>query len=258
MFGKSSKILVAVSGGKDSLVLWQVLSNLGYQADGVFIDLNIEDFSLPSRRLAENMAETLGRPLHVASLKEEVGISIGDLKSRTKKYCSLCGSIKRYFLNRVARLKGYDVLVTGHNLDDEASSLLSNVVNWQLKYLARKYPVLPEGQGFVRKAKPLCRVTAWEIKEYARRRKIEFLEERCPFSPEATRLVYAALMDDLERQMPGTKIRFYMDYLNKAYPIFHAKMEEFMERPLIQCASCGEPAVSSPCLVCKLREEAKA
>jgi len=258
MFGKSSKILVAVSGGKDSLVLWQVLTNLGYQADGVFIDLNIEDFSLPSRRLAENMAETLGRPLHVASLKEEVGISIGDLKSRTKKYCSLCGSIKRYFLNRVARLKGYDVLVTGHNLDDEASSLLSNVVNWQLKYLARKYPVLPEGQGFVRKAKPLCRVTAWEIKEYARRRKIEFLEERCPFSPEATRLVYAALMDDLERQMPGTKIRFYMDYLNKAYPIFHAKMEEFMERPLIQCSSCGEPAVSSPCLVCKLREEAKA
>ncbi len=258
MFSRKDKILVAVSGGKDSLVLWRLLTNLGYQADGLFIDLNIDDFSLPSRRLSENMAEELNRPLHIVSLKKEVGIGIADLKTRTKKYCSLCGSLKRYFMNRLARKEGYDVLVTGHNLDDEASSLLSNVVNWQFKYLARKYPVLPEGQGFVRKAKPLCRVTPFEIREYALRSKIEFFEERCPFSPEATRLVYAEMMDALEAKMPGTKLRFYMDYLRKAYPLFHEKHEDFIGRPLVQCALCGEPAVSSPCFVCKLRQEAKA
>jgi len=198
MFGPRDKILAAISGGKDSLVLWQALLSLGYQVDGLFIDLGIEDFSPPSRRVAENFAERLKRPLHVVSLKKELGLSVPDLKSRTQKYCSLCGSLKRYFLNREARRLGYRVLVTGHNLDDEASSLLSNVINWQLKYLARKYPVLPEGNGFVRKAKPLCRFTGFEIQEYARRKKIEYLEESCPLSPEATRLVYADLMDDLE------------------------------------------------------------
>ncbi|OAG27596.1 ATP-binding protein [Thermodesulfatator autotrophicus] len=257
MFSPEARILVAISGGKDSLVLWKALDNLGYHTEGLFVDLGIEDFSLISRRVAENFAEEIKRPLHVVSIKKESGLTIPDLKSRTKKYCSLCGSIKRYFFNRFARQNNFDVLVTGHNLDDEASSLLSNTINWQLKYLARKYPVLPEGNGFVRKAKPLCRFTAFEIKEYARLQKIEYLTERCPLSPEATRLVYAELMDELEEKMPGTKIRFYMDYLRKVYPIFNRQVEDFLDRPLTQCETCGEPAVSSPCFVCKLKAEAK-
>jgi len=58
--------------------------------------------------------------------------------------------------------------------------------------------------------------------------------------------------------MPGTKLRFYLEYLEKAYPIFHEKVEDFLDRPLGQCEECGEPAVSSPCFVCKLRKEAEA
>ncbi|WP_022853006.1 ATP-binding protein [Thermodesulfatator atlanticus] len=258
MFPKTAKVLVAISGGKDSLALWQALTNLGFDTEGVFIDLGIEDFSIISRRVSENFAENIGKTLHVVSLKKETGISIPDLKARTQKYCSLCGSIKRYLLNRFARLNKFDVIVTGHNLDDEASSLLGNTINWHLKYLARKYPVLPEGNGFVKKAKPLCRFTSFEIKEYARRQNIEFLEERCPLSPEATRLVYAEIMDELEKRMPGTKIRFYMDYLRKVYPIFNERVEEFLEKPLTTCEFCGEPSVSSPCFVCKLKAEAKA
>ncbi len=254
MFQKKEKVLVAISGGKDSLALWNALSKLGFNTEGVFIDLGIDDFSILSRRVAENFAEKIGKKLKIVSLKKEIGITIPQLKSKTKKYCSLCGSIKRYLLNRVAKEENCDVLITGHNLDDEASSLLGNLINWHLKYLARKYPVLPEGNGFVRKAKPFCRFTAFEIKEYAKRQKIEFLEEKCPLSPEATRLVYAEIMEELEKRMPGTKLRFYSDYLSKAYPIFHEKMENFMEKPLGKCEICGEPAVSSPCFVCKLKE----
>lgn len=255
MFTKKDKILVAVSGGKDSLTLWKALHNLGYQTEGIFIDLGIEDFSTLSKRVSENFAEELEKKLNILSLESETGITIPKLKNKTKKYCSICGSIKRYFLNRYARLNGYNVIVTGHNLDDEASSLLGNTINWHLKYLARKFPVLPEGNGFVRKAKPLCRFTAFEIKEYARLNRIEYLEERCPLSPEATRLIYAEIMDELEKKMPGTKMRFYSDYLNKVYPIFHEKLEEFMEKPLTTCEECGEPAASSPCFVCKLKKE---
>ena len=71
----------------------------------------------------------------------EHGFGNPALKQRTRKYCSLCGSIKRYFLNRATRTLGYDVLVTGHNLDDEASALLGNVKTWSIKYMGRKIRV---------------------------------------------------------------------------------------------------------------------
>jgi len=255
MFNKEERIAVAISGGKDSLVLWKALTKLGFKAEGIFIDLGIEDFSILSKRVAENFAEKIKKTLKIISLKKEIGITIPQLKTKTKKYCSLCGSLKRYLLNKIAKKENFSVLVTGHNLDDEASSLLGNILNWHLKYLARKYPVLPAGNGFLKKAKPLCRFTTFEIREYAKIEKIEYLEERCPFSPEARRLTYAEIMDELEREMPGTKLRFFSDYLSKAYPIFHERMEEFMEKSLIKCETCGEPAVSSPCFVCKLKTE---
>jgi hypothetical protein len=42
MFGLDDRVLVAVSGGKDSLALWDVLLKLGYQADALYIDLGID------------------------------------------------------------------------------------------------------------------------------------------------------------------------------------------------------------------------
>ena len=257
MFSRKEKILVAVSGGKDSLTLWQALTSLGYEADGLFICLGIEEdsFSLLSRRAVEAMAERLGRPLHIVDMKTELGFTIPDLKKKTRKYCSMCGTVKRYYLNLLAKRLGYTVIATGHNLDDEASSLLGNLLNWNLKYLAKKYPVLPEEHGFVRKVKPLCRFPAREIRTYAEIRKLPYLSESCPLSEDATRPFYAEMMDELEEKAPGTKLRFYLDYLRKARPLFAEKKEEFLERELITCETCGEPAVSSPCLVCRLKEE---
>ncbi|QJA06309.1 adenine nucleotide alpha hydrolase family protein [Thermosulfurimonas marina] len=257
MFTRGQRILVAVSGGKDSLSLWQALTSLGYEADGVFIYLGIEEnsFSLLSRRAAEAMAERLGRPLHIIDMPRELGFSVPDLRRKTRKTCSLCGTVKRQYLNQIAKRLGYEVIVTGHNLDDEASSLLGNLLNWNLKYLARKYPVLPAERGFVRKAKPLCRHSVREIRLYAEIRKLPYLAESCPLSEEATRPFYAQLLDELEEKAPGTKLRFYLDYLRKAYPLFAGHREEFMDRELITCERCGEPAVSSPCLLCRLKEE---
>ncbi|RUM87279.1 MAG: tRNA(Ile)-lysidine synthetase [Thermodesulfatator sp.] len=260
MFTREERILVAVSGGKDSLVLWQALTSLGYPADGVFIDLGIEEntFSLLSQRAAEAMARRLGRPLHLLSLRKELGFGIPELRRKTRKICSLCGAVKRQYLNRAAKRLGYEVLVTGHHLDDEASSLLGNLLQWNLKYLAHKYPVLPAERGFVRKAKPLCRHSGKEIQLYAEIRKLPFLPEGCPLAEEARRPFYAQMMEELEEKTPGTKLRFYLDYLRKAYPLLAAHKEEFMDRELLTCENCGEPAVSSPCLLCRLQEEFRA
>ncbi|MBA2849408.1 adenine nucleotide alpha hydrolase family protein [Thermosulfuriphilus ammonigenes] len=256
MFGPRDRILVGVSGGKDSLTVWLVLNRLGYQADGVFLDLGIPDFSELSYLKGRDFAAIHGLKFQRLFLKDLIGLVLPDLEKKTRKVCSLCGSIKRALFNKLAKEMGYQVVVTGHNLDDEASSLLSNVINWSLKYLARKYPVLPEGAGFVRKAKPLCRSSVREIRLYAELNDIDFLADPCPFSENATRLTYAEEMDRLEEVFPGTKRRFYLEYLRKAYPIFHRDVDHFMERPLVTCSRCQEPAVNDPCLICRLRAEA--
>ncbi len=257
MFSKKDRVLVAVSGGKDSLSLWHALVHLGYEADGIFIYLGIEEnsFSLLSRRAAEAASRLLQRPLHIVDMKEELGFTVPDLKKKTRKYCSMCGSVKRHYLNVLAKRLGYRVVATGHNLDDETSSLLGNLLGWNMKYLARKYPVLPEGNGFVRKVKPLCRFTSKEVRLYADINQLPYLADSCPLSEEATRPFLAEILDRLEEKSPGTKLRFYLDYLRKGYPIFAEKKDSFMERELVMCERCGEPAVSSPCLVCRLKDE---
>jgi tRNA(Ile)-lysidine synthase TilS/MesJ len=126
MFTLHDRILVAVSGGKDSLALWDVLIRLGYQADGLYIGLGIE-------------GET------GYSEQSNYGLSIPEMSERTlrgKKPCSVCGLTKRHVMNRVARDGGYNVLATGHNLDDEAAVLFGNTLQWLSGYLVRQGPVL--------------------------------------------------------------------------------------------------------------------
>ncbi|MEJ2598720.1 MAG: tRNA 2-thiocytidine biosynthesis TtcA family protein, partial [Anaerolineales bacterium] len=164
MFTKQDRILVAVSGGKDSLSLWDILWRLGYQADGLYIGLGIDGgirYSSESKRLTEKFTKEHNLRLHVISVSQQYGESIPEMAARTTrgkgKPCSVCGLSKRHIMNRTAREQGYDVLATGHNLDDEAAVLFGNTLNWISGYLVRQGPVLEANRpGLVRKVKPLC------------------------------------------------------------------------------------------------------
>lgn len=250
MFSKRDRILVAVSGGKDSLALWLVLRKLGYEADGFYLHLGIGEYSERSKEKVLNFARRVEAKLHIVDLKEEVA-GIPQLKEvSVREACSLCGLVKRYYFNRVAKEKGYSVVATGHNLDDEASSLLANVINWNMKYLGRKHPVLKEEEGFVRKVKPFCKFTEKETALYSLLMGIDFIEEECPFSEDASSIFFKEILNSIEERSPGTKLRFYLDYLRKVYPIF--KEEE--RKGLGRCKVCGEPSPSEVCSVCRLKE----
>ncbi len=250
MFTRADRILVAVSGGKDSLALWHVLRKLGYTADGLYIHLGIGEYSERSREKVENFACSAGAELITVDLGTEL-TGIPELeKASARTACSLCGLVKRYNFNRIAREKGYSVVATGHNLDDEASSLLSNVVNWNLKYLRRKYPVLEEEKGFVRKVKPFCKFTEKETAMYALLNRIDFVEEECPYAADASTIFYKEILNRIEERFPGTKLRFYLEYLRKVYPRFR----EAEEGELGSCKVCGEPSPTEICPVCRLRE----
>ncbi len=250
MLKKEEPVLVAISGGKDSFVLWDILDRLGYKTTGLFINLGIKSHSEKALEKVEKFANERALPLEIVDLKEAYGFTIDDVKRKeTRTVCAACGMIKRYIMNNFAYSKGFPVLATGHNLNDEVATLLSNVLSWKGGYLARQGPVLPAEGRFVRKIKPLCELTERETAAYAILTGIDFFEERCPYSKGATSIIYKRALNLIEYHSPGTKIRFYREFVKRAKELFKRQEEELKE-----CPNCGYPTTHPPCAFCRLRE----
>lgn len=261
MFTPQDRILVAVSGGKDSLSLWDILTRLGYTADGLYIGLGIDGvigYSNHSQQLSEQFANQHGLKLHVVSIPDEYSTTIPEMAKRTLrgkgKPCSVCGLTKRHVMNRVARDYGYDVLATGHNLDDEAAVLFGNTLNWLAGYLVRQGPVLEANHpGLVRKVKPLCRFYEREMAAYALLRGIEYIYDECPFAEGAKSIYYKELLNKLEADRPGAKLSFYLSFLKaKQDGLFATNADQ--DRPdLHTCTSCGQPTTApGECAFCRM------
>ncbi|MDF2957499.1 MAG: tRNA-lysidine synthase TilS/MesJ [Candidatus Alkanophagales archaeon MCA70_species_1] len=252
MFSKDDRILVAVSGGKDSMSLWNVLNDLGYETCGFHIDLGIDEYSEASRRVVENFAASKNLDLIVVDLRKEYGRSLFELAARDA--CSACGLVKRYLMNKVAHEENFSVLATGHTLDDECATLLGNLTRWNLEFLRRQHPVLESTHPkLVRKVKPLFRVTDEETAAYARIKQLNYVREKCPLARGATSLSYKNALNELERRHPGLKKAFYLGFLrNKA--LFGS--DEGFE--LKECEACGMPTANvGRCAFCKLLERSE-
>ncbi len=265
MFGKDQRILVAVSGGKDSLALWDILLRLGYRADALYVDLGISGYSTRSRdkvvRYAETAAATAGAKLLQHEVQEEEGAGIRELAVLINRpTCSACGTIKRYQFNRAAIEHHYDVMATGHNLDDEAARLLGNVLHWQEEYLDKQGPSLPASvEGFAKKVKPLYRLTERETAAYAILNGIDYVVEECPMAKGSKMLLYKEVLNRLETESPGTKQRFYCGFLDRqatAEPSGTSMIEK--DRAVLHpCPTCRQPTTAEVCSYCKMMARAK-
>ncbi len=253
LFSFDDKILVAVSGGKDSLTLMLVLKELGYDVTGLHIDLSIPNSSEATRAVVERFCKLHDFKLIVKEMALE-GLSIPLVKARLKRpICSACGKIKRYFFNKVAMDMGFTVLATGHNLDDEVARLFSNTIRWDRAYLSDQGPKLLAEDGFACKVKPLWRVTEFETANYAFLMGIEHHVSSCPYSQGASFTQHKHLWQQLEYAMPGRKIDFYQGFLQRGRPIF-AKHEEEHGIVLNPCQECNYPTSAPVCGVCRIRE----
>jgi uncharacterized protein (TIGR00269 family) len=254
MIARGERVLVAVSGGKDSLALWDLLVELGYDAEGMTIGLGIGDYSEASTGAAVAFADARGLVLHQVDLRDEYGYDIPTAAAVTRRVpCSSCGMSKRHLIDKAARERGYDVVATGHNLDDEAAVLLGNVLHWQTEYLGRQLPVLPARDRFPRKVKPLVRLGERETAAYCVLRGIDYIVDECPMAEGNRHLRYKEALNTIEATSPGTKHAFYFEFLDKAADRFRVEAAEAQEG-LRRCASCGAPTTGEVCAFCRLVE----
>ena len=255
MFEKDEPVLVAVSGGKDSLALWDVLLEEGYSTTGAYLDLGIFDYSRESKAKCEAFAASRGAKLLIVSVEDEVGAPIPEVKEATRRPpCSACGLSKRYLTNKVALEHGFPVVATGHNLDDEAATLFGSVFHWQTDSLSRQSPALPATHPrLVRRVKPLFRLTERETAAYAFLRRIDYIVEECPFSRGATSLLYKEILNRLEEVSPGAKHNFFYGFLERARPAF----ERVEGVELTECVRCGQVTTGTLCAFCKLTDQIK-
>jgi tRNA(Ile)-lysidine synthase TilS/MesJ len=273
MLGRSERALVAVSGGKDSLCVWDVLVELGFATEGVYLDLGIGAYSERSKAAAASFAEQRGLVLNVVDVASELGAGIPDAaRVGARSACGVCGLSKRHLLNRAALERGFDVVVTGHNLDDEAAVLLGNVLSWNLDQLSRQRPVLASQPGFARRVKPLVRTSEWEAAAYCVVRGIDYVVEECPMAAGNRHLFYKELLGSLEERSPGTSAAFYRGFQRRLLPVLDEALAERDHEELVDgevagrqslgvqlraCEQCGSPTTGSTCAFCRVRAQVR-
>ncbi|MCF7935747.1 MAG: adenine nucleotide alpha hydrolase family protein [Synergistales bacterium] len=243
-------LMVAVSGGKDSLVVWDLLRRLGYSTRGLHINLGIGEFSRYSSEAVANFAEARDLSWSEYPLKESFGFTMPEIqRAFREKICSLCGKLKRHFFNKHATDEGFGVLVTGHNLDDEASRLLGNLIGNRQRFVRKQYPLLRSPHpAMPAKAKPLFRLEDEEIGIYATLAGIDVLQTVCPFAADATSHAHKRALDLLEAEMPGQKRKFYFSYMRE-----NGRRENLEDTSGFgRCEYCGAASREPVCGVCKL------
>jgi uncharacterized protein (TIGR00269 family) len=250
LFNKNEKILVAISGGKDSVVAFYVLKKLGYNVKGFHINLGIGNYSKKSLEVIKKLAKIVNEEIYVINLKDLVGKTIGDLINNPTKRpaCSYCGITKRYLMNRFAYEFNFDCLTTGHHLDDELNFFCHNLVNWNLEYLIKQEPKQEKEGKFVKKVKVLYECEEKEIKAYADALNLPYYKGCCELADNQKTKKYNFFWEKLQEDNYQVKIQFIRGFLRNKKN-FCLSQEN---KNLKECKICGFPTNREICSFCAI------
>jgi uncharacterized protein (TIGR00269 family) len=257
MFNHEDKIGVALSGGKDSVSLLHILSKIEKRFPrsrivALTIDEGIEGYRKEAIEISKECCKILGIDQTISSFEEIYGHSLDEIVEATQQRksdlstCAFCGILRRKALNILAREEGMDRLATAHNLDDEAQTILLNIVNGDRDRLVRTKPKL-DGihRKFVQRVKPLCYILEREVTLYAYLTGIRFQEAVCPYRETSMRQEIREILNTLETSHPGIKYN-----LPRLFESIGSRMKEETNMSIQECIECGEPSSQSLCKTC--------
>jgi len=265
MFAFDDRILVAVSGGKDSIGVLHVLVGIERRFPkarllAVSIDEGIRGYRDEALRIAVENCKLLGVEHSVLSFDSLFGVTLDEVVQKARKLpsakrlgaCAYCGVLRRRALDLAAKELKVDVLVLGHNLDDVVQTYLLNIVHgdvWRVRHFGA---VSMDSDGrFVRRVRPFCLVPERETAFYAYLKNVKFQSVACPYAGEALRNDARYWLNRLEQRHAGSLFTVFRSFEK----IGKAMVQQ--EREFGVCKRCGEPcpATEDACVACKSLEK---
>lgn len=245
---KKEKILVALSGGKDSAVVAYLFKKLGYNMEGIYINLRIEKYSEDCLKAVKQLCKNLDIKLHIYDIREETGKSIISFfkKNSAKRIsnCTICGVFKKWILNKKARELKATKIATGHHRDDELQTFLMNVFKGSPQLNSNFGPILKiKDKKFAVKIKPLFFVSEKEIESYVIKNKIPAVREICPYRTETYRIKVRKLFEKISEKERQNMMRNFLKI---------AKKIKTDSSQIKYCEICGEPSRNKICKKCEL------
>jgi uncharacterized protein (TIGR00269 family) len=270
MLTKNDKIIVAVSGGKDSLTLLHNLHNIQknrFQSEPIIaltVDEGIVDYRENSIEKAIDYCKNLKIEHKVVSFKEEIGYTLDEIIDKKKslpdyKYaCNYCATFRRRILNDEAKKLGGTVLAMGHNLTDISETYLMNILYKRLQLIANQYLFKKENQKisnfFMKKITPLMRIPEEEIFLYANIKKIPYYPSHCSYR-EKDPIIRKRVLDfiqECKQYSPEIEFNLLNGFLELSAILYNQ-----LERKNYQnCQSCGYPCGETQlCVYCRYLKE---
>ena len=264
MLKPDDKIMVAVSGGKDSVTLLHILAKIERafpeaKLCAVTVDEGIKGYREEALKVAVKNCQKLGIEHVITSFKELYGYKLDEIVSVIQDRegqgltpCSYCGVLRRRALNTAARDASVDKLATAHNLDDETQTMILNVLHGDALRIARVKPVLTViHPKLIRRIKPFCEVPEKEIALYAYLRNIQFQSIPCPYARTALRSDIRTMLNRMEEKHIGIKFTIFKS-MERIRPALEAMVEE---AKMQECEVCGEPTVREICQPCQMLQK---
>lgn len=262
LLNKKEKILVAASGGKDSTSVLHILKKLGYNLEAITIDVAMGSYTKKNIQNLTDFCKKEKIRLYSMAIREEFGGSVcyirSALSSKGTKLnsCAVCGVLRRYLVNKAAKQLKAKKLVTGHNLDDEAQSIMMNFFRNTLQKTARLGPRagVKKTKGFIPRVKPLYFIPEKDVAKYAKIMKFPVHYGICPCSAEVFRRFTGNILTDYEKKNPKIKQNIIDNFL-KSLPKLKQKYKGGRAMP---CNQCGEPSKAEVCRTCQIISQVKA